>query len=153
MEASHEDYPSINILIQKGQEIFENLGFAIFGDVAIMYDANLHQINQSKVIQALTKYKIAKLNNTITTEQITSLYNEIGNAQDTELDGITDLTRLTKFSSTTYLHEDILIWRALTLLKQNQRLEALETIKPLLSKQINIFSQAFLNFILKNTYH
>ena len=114
-----------------------------------MYDADLHSVSHSKIIKAMTQYKLASLQDNITPEKVMKLCNTIGDAKGAELNGIIDLTRLAGNLSATYLYEDILIWRACTLLKENKPIEAISTLKPLIVSGASNFNFKFIDFILK----
>lgn len=115
-EPSTQDYPGIDDLIQKGIEIFGELGLIMFGDIAIMYDANLHKIDTSPVISAMTKYKIASLRNEIfSPEEMQYFCSIIGKATNLELDGIKQLINL---PPTTQVYVDYFIWKFFTMISK-----------------------------------
>lgn len=146
MEPSHSGYPTIDLLISKGKEIFDNLGFTIFGDIAIMYDANLHNIKISSVLNALTQYKLSGLYNTISKQDILCLYNDIGSAKGIELNGISWLMNLTK-SKSTYLYEDFLIWHAFTLMHSNNTKSLAPILNALNKDQLSSFNKMMIDFL------
>ena len=148
MEPSHYDYPTIDILIAKGKEIFGNLGFVIFGDIAILYDANIHDIKVSNVLSAITNYKLMNTKNLSNQENASKMFTEIGIAKGSELDGIIWLMNLSK-SKSTYLYEEFLIWRACTLLSSGNINKAKEVLEPII-ENCSENNRSSLDFVLKN---
>ena len=108
------DFPTLEVVIEKGLEIFSNLGFVIFGDIAIMYNRDLHKIELSSVLNGMTEYKLAGLKKAIKQTQISEFCQNIGSAEEAELAGIIGLTKIPPVD----LAVDFLVWRAFTVIHQ-----------------------------------
>lgn len=146
-KSSLSGYPSLESLIKKGKEMFDDLGFVVFGDIAIMYDANLHKIKISSVLDGITQYKITKSNSSTRLNDIINLYQKIGSASGSELDGIEWLAKLSKISPID-LSLDFLIWRSFTLINKNRCAQAKKIISPIIGEFHSNIDSQYINFIL-----
>lgn len=136
-------YPGLDLLLSKGQEIFSNLGFVVFGDILIMYDADLHDIEISNVLKAMTEYKIKSVLKNISNNDLCFFSQSIGRACGIELDGINWLINLAKVSDN-YAAQDFLVWNIFTLICAGQN----EKAKKLLSKLQNQYLLEYLDKII-----